>query len=151
MSLAARATDTAGNISPTNTVSVRFFNVPGGYVQRVSGGNPANVTDCSGNLWLRDPAYSLGAFGYSGGTTGTLANTITGICASAQSLYQRERYSTSSGGFYYQFDCPAGIYEITLLEAETYWSGARQAGLQRLYPGPAGADQSSTSTPRRAG
>ena len=70
------------------------------------------------------PAYSVGAFGYSGGTTGVLVNTITGICASAQSLYQRERYSTSSGGFYYQFDCPAGIYEITMLEAETYWSGA---------------------------
>src|ERR1035437_7926325 len=122
--VAARATDTSGNLSTTNTVSVRFFNVPGGYVQRVSGGNPANVTDCSGNLWLRDTAYSVGAFGYSGGTTGVLANTITGICASAQSLYQRERYSTSSGGFYYQFDCPAGIYEITMLEAETYWAGA---------------------------
>jgi glycosidase len=122
--VAARATDTSGNLSTTNTVSVRFFNVPGGYVQRVSGGNPANVTDCNSNLWLRDTAYSVGAFGYSGGTTGVLANTITGICASAQSIYQRERYSTSSGGFYYQFDCLAGIYESTLLEAETYWSGS---------------------------
>jgi hypothetical protein len=122
--VAARATDTSGNLSTTNTVSVRFFNVPGGYVQRVSGGNPANVTDCNSNLWLRDMAYSVGAFGYSGGTTGVLANTITGICASAQSLYQRERYSTSSAGFFYQFDCPAGIYETTLLEAETYWSGS---------------------------
>lgn len=121
--IAARATDTSGNISPTNTANVRFINVPGGYVQRVSGGNPANVTDCSGNLWLLDRAYSVGGFGYSGGTTGVLVNTITGICASAQSIYQRERYSTSSGGFYYQFDCPAGIYEVTLLEAETYWTG----------------------------
>ena len=122
--VAVRATDTTGNLSTTNAVSVRFFNVPGGYVQRVSGGNPANVTDCSSNIWLRDTAYSFGAFGYSGGTNGVLANTITGICASAQSLYQRERYSTNSGGFYYEFDCPAGIYEITMLEAETYWSGA---------------------------
>ena len=120
----ARATDTSGNLSPTNTVSVRFFNVPGDYVQRVSGGNPANVTDCSGNVWLRDTAYSFSAFGYSGGTTGVLVNTISGICASAQSLYQRERYSTSPAGFYYQFDCPEGVYEITMLEAETYWSGA---------------------------
>jgi len=122
--VAARATDTSGNVSATNTVSVRFFNVPGGYMQRVSGGNPANVTDCSSNVWLRETAYSFGGFGYSGGTTGVLANTITGICASAQSLYQRERYSTSSAGFYYQFDCPAGIYEITMLEAETYWNGS---------------------------
>ena len=28
-----------------------------------------------------------------------------------------------SGGFYYEFDCPEGVYQITLLEAETYWSG----------------------------
>ena len=122
--ISARATDTSGNLSPTNAVNVRFFNIPGGCVQRVSGGNPADVTDCNGNTWLRDTAYSFGAFGYSGGTAGVLTNTITGVCASAQSLYQREHYSTSSGGFYYQFDCPAGIYEITMLEAETYWSGA---------------------------
>ena len=122
--IAARATDTSGNLSPTNAVSVRFFNVPGAYVQRVSGGNPANVTDCNSNVWLLDTAYSFGAFGYVGGTNGVLANTIIGICASAQSLYQRERYSTAPGGFYYEFDCPAGIYETTMLEAETYWSGA---------------------------
>ena len=121
--ISARATDTSGNISPTNTASVWFFNVPSNYVQRISGGNPANVTDCSGNLWLLDTAYTFGAFGYSGGTTGYLDNVISGVCSAAQSLYQRERYSTSSGGFYYEFDCPEGIYQITLLEAETYWNG----------------------------
>ena len=122
--ISARATDSSGNLSTTNSVDVSFFNVPGGYLQRVSGGNPANVTDCAGNVWLKDTAYSFGSFGYSGGTTGYLANAISGICAGAQSLYQRERYSTSSGGFYYEFDCPEGVYETTLLEAETYWSGA---------------------------
>jgi glycosidase len=122
--ISARATDSSGNISATNSVSVNFFNVPGNYLQRVSGGNPANVTDCSGNVWLKDTAYSFGSFGYSGGTTGYVANSISGICSGAQSLYQRERYSTSSGGFYYEFDCPEGVYQITLLEAETYWSGA---------------------------
>ncbi|HEV2329879.1 MAG TPA: alpha-amylase family glycosyl hydrolase [Verrucomicrobiae bacterium] len=121
--LSARATDTSGNISATNTISIWFFNVPGNYLQRVSGGNPVNVTDCSGNVWLKDTPYSFGSFGYSGGTTGVVANTISGICASAQTLYQRERYSTSSSGFYYEFDCPEGIYQITLLEAETYWNG----------------------------
>jgi glycosidase len=122
--ISARATDTSGNISTTNLVMVRFFNVPGTYLQRVSGGNPANVTDCSGFVWSKDTAYSFGAFGYSGGTTGYVNNTINGICASAQSLYQREHYSTSSGGFSYAFDCPEGVYEITLLEAETYWNAA---------------------------
>ena len=121
--ISARATDSSGNISTTNSVGVWLFNVPGSYLQRVSGGNPANVTDCAGNVWLKDMAYGFGSFGYSGGTTGYVANSIIGICASAQSLYQRERYNTSSGGFYYEFDCPEGIYQITLLEAETYWSG----------------------------
>lgn len=121
--ISARANDSSGNFSATNSVVVRFFNAPGNYLQRVSGGNPANVTDCNGYVWLKDTAYSFGSFGYSGGTTGYLANSISGICTGAQSLYQRERYSTSSGGFYYEFDCPEGVYEITLLEAETYWSG----------------------------
>jgi hypothetical protein len=124
--ISARATDSSGNVSATNSVEVKFFNVPGNYLQRVSGGNPASVTDCSANVWLADRAYTLGAFGYSGGTTGYVANTISGVCPAAQSLYQRERYSTSSGGFFYEFDCPEGIYETTLLEAETYWSGAGQ-------------------------
>jgi glycosidase len=121
--ISVRATDTSGNISATNTASVKFFNVPGNYLQRVSGGNPASVTDCSGNLWLADAAYTFGAFGYSGGTTGYVANTISGVCSGAQSLYQRERYSTSSGGFFFEFDCPEGVYQTTLLEAETYWNG----------------------------
>jgi alpha-amylase len=122
--ISARATDTSGNVSATNAVNAWFFNVPGSYLQRVSGGNPVNVTDCSGNVWLKDTPYSFGSFGYSGGTTGVVANTISGICAGAQSLYQRERYSTSGSGFYYEFDGPEGIYQITLLEAETYWNGA---------------------------
>src|SRR5439155_15002810 len=102
--LAVRASDSSGNLSGTNTLTVRFFNVPGDYLQRISGGSATNVTDCSNNTWLRDQAYSVGSFGYSGGTNGYLGNTITGICSSAQPLYQRERYSTSAGGFYYQFD-----------------------------------------------
>jgi hypothetical protein len=122
--LSVRATDAAGNISPTNTASVKFFNVPGNYLQRISGGNPANVTNCDGNIWLADTTYILGAFGYVAGTSGYVTNTVSGVCTGAQPLYQREHYSTSSGGFFYEFDCPAGIYETTLLEAETYWSAA---------------------------
>jgi len=133
--LAVRATDMANNISTTNTVSVRFFNVPSDYLQRISGGNPANVTDCSNNLWQQDQAYSFGAFGYSGGTAGNVASTIIGVCSFAQPLYQRERYSTSSSGFVYQFDCPAGIYETTLLETETYWNTTGQRTFNVLIQG----------------
>jgi len=118
----ARATDAAGNISPTNTANVRFINVPVSYVQRISGGNPANVTDCNANVWLRDTNYTFGSFGFLGGTNGYVANTISGICVQAQPLYQREHYSTNGAGALYQFDCPVGVYEITMLETETYWN-----------------------------
>ena len=124
--LSARATDPAANVSATNSVSVRLLNAPGGYFQRISGGNPSNVTDCAGNLWVRDQAYSPGSFGYSGGTAGYVANTVTGICASAQTLYQREHYSTSANGFRYWFDCPIGRYETTLIEADTWVTGPGQ-------------------------
>lgn len=125
-SLAARATDANGNISLTNFAAVNFFNVPGSYLQRVSAGGPTTATNCDGAIWSPDTAYSLGKFGYSGGTTGYVASTVSGVCASAQPIYRREHFSTGSGGFFYQFDVPAGIYETTLLEAETYWSAAGQ-------------------------
>jgi len=124
--ISARATDTFGNVSPVVSVTVRFFNVPPDYLQRISGGDPSNVTDCASNVWVADQAYSLGSFGYSGGTNGYLNNAITGICSSAWPLYQRERFSTSASSFTYLFDCPAGIYETTLLEAETYWTNSNQ-------------------------
>jgi hypothetical protein len=88
--IAARATDTSGNVSPTNTAGIWFYNVPGNYVQRISGGNPANVTDCSGNLWLADTNYSFGAFGYTGGTTGYLNNVISGV------VHQHNRSTSAS-------------------------------------------------------
>jgi len=124
--ISARATDLANNISTTNSVAVRFLNVPGNYLARIAGGNPNNVTNCDATIWGRDQAHTNGSFGFSGGTTGAVANVVTGICASAQTLYQRERYSTSGAGFRYWFDCPIGVYETTLLEAETYWSNPSQ-------------------------
>lgn len=119
-----RAVDTTTNYSVTNTLALVFNNIPGAYIQRMSGGNATNVVDCSGNTWVADAGYTAGRFGYVNGAAGFLSTSITGICANSQSLYQREHFSTSSGGFYYQFDCPEGVYEITLLEAETYWTAA---------------------------
>ena len=130
--LYARATDPTGNASPLVSVGVRFLNVPGDYVQRISAGNPSSVTNCDGTVWVADRAYTLGDFGYSSGTNGYLGNAITGICAAAQSLYQRERYSTPSSSFRYLFDCPPGIYAITVLEAET-WTNAPNKRLFDAY------------------
>ena len=120
--ISARATDGGGNPSSLATASVRFINQPGEYLQRLACGNASNITDCVGAVWLRDTNYTPGAFGYIGGAGGFVANTVTGICASAQSLYQRERFSS----FSYQFDCPIGVYEVTLLESETYWGAPGQ-------------------------
>ncbi|MEY4385242.1 MAG: hypothetical protein RLY20_525 [Verrucomicrobiota bacterium] len=120
--ISARSTDGGGNVSTTATASVRFINVPGAYAQRLACGNSSNITDCASVVWPRDTNYVAGSFGYIGGAPGFVASTVTGICANAQSLYQRERFST----FSYQFDCPIGVYETTLLEAETYWSAPGQ-------------------------
>lgn len=120
--ISARATDLAGNLSAVSSVTARLVNAPGAYLQRLACGNASDITDCGGAVWLKDQAYSSGSFGYVGGGEGYVANMVSGICPSAQSLYQRERY----GSFTYLFDCPIGIYETTLLEAETYWSAPGQ-------------------------
>jgi hypothetical protein len=106
---------------------VRVINIPDAYLARISPGNPSNVTDCAANVWIADQAYTPGSFGYSGNSAaGYVANAISGVCSSVYPLYQRERYSTASGGYSYLFDCAPGLYETTLLEAETYWSATGQ-------------------------
>ncbi|HUJ11340.1 MAG TPA: TIM-barrel domain-containing protein [Verrucomicrobiae bacterium] len=122
--IAARATDGSSNVSSIPSVFVRVINVPVDYLARISAGNPSNATDCAANVWVQDQAYVAGSFGYVGGTGGYVNNPITGVCTNFWPLYQRERYSTSASGYSYLFDCPPGIYEIALLEAETYWSGS---------------------------
>ena len=124
--ISARATDGSGNLSTISSVTVRVINVPGAYLARISAGNPSNVTDCVGSMWIQDQAYSVNSFGYSGGTGGYVNHAIVGVCSTVWPLYQRERYSTSTSGFSYLFDCPPGIYETMLLEAETYWSSTGQ-------------------------
>jgi glycosidase len=118
--ITAHSTDSAGNISSVDSVLVKFFNAPSAYLARISPGNPSNVTDCAANVWIADRTYALGSFGYSDGNAGILNNAITGACTNAWPLYQRERYSGTTGSFRYLFDCPEGIYETTLLEAETW-------------------------------
>jgi glycosidase len=123
----ARATDPSGNLSSVPSVTVRVFNVPGSYLARISAGDPVNATNCDSIVWIKDQAYALGSFGFSGTTaTGFVNNAIVGICTNAWRLYQWERYSQTAGGYSYLFDCPAGVYETTLLEAETFWSATNQ-------------------------
>jgi glycosidase len=121
-----RAIDTSGNISNINTVHVRFVNIPGDYLQRVSCGNSANVIDCNSNTWLKDQGYSLGSFGFATGNAAFVGNSISGACPAEQPLYQNERSSATNSVVQYLFDCPEGIYNVTLLEAETMATGPNQ-------------------------
>jgi glycosidase len=133
----AQATDTSGNVSTIPSVTVNVFNVPGAYLTRVSPGDPYTVTDCTANVWVKDQTNAFNSFGYTGNSlTGFVNNAIVGICSNAYRLYQWERYSTpGGGGFSYLFDCPEGIYEIQLLEAETYWSTNGQREFNLLIQG----------------
>lgn len=131
--LSARSTDSSSNISSMDSVIVKFFNVPNGYEQRISAGNPNDVTDCASAVWVKDRAYSLGSFGYSGGTTGFISSTISNVCSADYPLYRWERYSGSS--FRYLFDCPEGVYETRLLEAENFWNGPNQRAFNVFIEG----------------
>lgn len=124
--LSVRAFDTAGNASPTAQVPIWFFNVPGSYERRVSAGNSSSATDCDGTVWSADAAYTAGSFGHLGGTNGSVAATIADLCAQAQPLYQHERHGAEGTGFSYRFDCPPGLYEVTLLQSENRVSGPGQ-------------------------
>lgn len=126
--LSARASDSSGNLSTNASVSVRFFNAPTAYVQRIAPGSPSDVTNCDANIWVADRTYTLGgfgnyafgSFGSPGGVAGMSGNVISGVCASGQALYQSERYGSASvSAFGYLFDCPEGVYEVTVLETET--------------------------------
>lgn len=116
-----RAIDSSGN-SSTNSATLRFLNGPTYYGASISAGNSNGIGDCDFNYWNADQPYVSGNFGYVGGAPGYVGNTVSNVCPDAQLLYQRERFSTSTNGFYYQFDCPIGLYQIQLLEAETYWN-----------------------------
>ncbi len=130
-----RATDTGGNLSTVSSVNVRFVNVPGDYLQRVACGSTSNLTDCASNIWLSDRGYTNGSFGYAGGTDGYVNSTVSNVCVAGQVLYRHERYSISSSGYRYFFDCPPGVYETTLLEAETYWTATNQRVLNIYIEG----------------
>ena len=81
------------------------------------------------------PPYDIGAiyrqwwsypFGYIGGTWGNSQNSITNVCYNDQFIYTYERYCPPQETFRYLFNCPPGVYEVTLHEAETFKSGPNQ-------------------------
>jgi glycosidase len=124
--ISARAIDTSGNVSPAAEVPVHLANKPPPYQQRIRAGSEAALTDCEGRIWAGDRPYQLGAFGHTGGAPGFIGNTIQGVCGQAQSLYQHERYGVNGTAFGYRFDCPPGVYRVTVHQAENWVNGPGQ-------------------------
>lgn len=131
--ISARSTDAAGNLSAVTTVRVRYRNVPGDYEQAffAYGSAGYGVQDCEGAYWSSDRPYEENlqyfSYGFLGGNVARSQNPIAGVCDQAQVLYQSERYSASPNeGFRYLFNCPPGVYEVTLLDAETFMNGPNQ-------------------------
>ena len=119
--LMARALDAAGNAFDYGLVCFSR-NLPGPYDTAVSSGNASNALHCDGSTWLRDRAYQHQSFGYIGGTGTATTNAINNVCAQGQSLFRHERYGQNASTLRYVFDCPPGLYEVTLLDAETYFN-----------------------------
>lgn len=124
--IAARARDSSGNLSAPALLPLRFFNVPASYEARLAAGNFTAVTNCDATVWQPDQPWQPGGFGWLSGTNGFIGNTISNLCAAAQPLFQRERYSTTASTLDYRFDVPEGRYEITLLQTETWVTGVNQ-------------------------
>ena len=124
--IAARARDSSGNLSAPALLDVRFVNIPGPYEARLAAGNFTAATNCDALVWTPDQPWRPGSFGWLSGTNGFIGSTISNLCAAAQPLFQRERYSTTASTLDYRFDLPEGRYEITLLQTETWVTGVNQ-------------------------
>ncbi|HET9870217.1 MAG TPA: GH116 family glycosyl hydrolase, partial [bacterium] len=105
-------------LSPTATQTPTATVNPCAFVyQTVDCGGPATVI--AGVSWAADQAYTAGGFGYV--TAGTAASTGSAIAGSGaqQPLYQTERYAAT---LEYKFNVPNGLYQVTLKNAEQYYT-----------------------------
>lgn len=118
----ARAIDSSSNLSAAAYISVRVFNPPAPVEHRINAGGTL-LTDCVQRVWQADREWQVGSFGFLNGSVGYMTNTILNVCPAEQELYRTERYGQTLD---YRFDVPEGVYEITLLNAETYNSGTNQ-------------------------
>jgi glycosidase len=133
--ISVRAIDAAGNFSPTINIDVTIATVPPAYEQRIFpyGSAGFSIQDCEtplNQIWDSDQPYQqtldFRSYGYVGGNTARSQNSISNVCSADQPLYQFERYSSPSDGFRYEFACPPGIYQVEMLEAETFMNGPNQ-------------------------
>ena len=83
------------------------------YLQRVNAGGVTYTEPATGIVWGADKPFTVGSWGYSGGSAQTSSNTIDGSVEDVL-LYQKFRENMAS----YAFSAPAGLYEVSLRFAE---------------------------------
>lgn len=105
--------------SPTLTQTPTATVNPCAYIYEAVDCGSAAQTIIGGVTWLADKAYTASGYGYvTVGTTATTATAITGSGAQ-QPIYQSERYAPT---LEYKFTVPNGTYQVTIKNAEQYWT-----------------------------
>jgi hypothetical protein len=108
-------------MTAAHTVTAYYdLQAPAPFEARIDGGGHPYL-DRSGVIWTEDRPYAAGSFGFDGGNTATIANPIQGT--NDPLLFQGEHFGQN---FTCKFDCPNGLYQIQMLDAETYWTAAGQ-------------------------
>lgn len=92
------------------------------YVIRVNAGAAEEYVDSNGMEWLADQSYTPGGFGYVDNNGGAFVSVDPVSNTDEDELFQTERWGMSA----YQFDVPAGNYEVILHFAETYLDRSRR-------------------------
>jgi hypothetical protein len=119
--ISVKSRDAAG--VPTVTPAPTATPIHMAYTQLVDGGGPT-FTDRAGATWQADQGYTIGAWGYVGGSAGVSA---TNVANSADPfLFQRYREGLSE----YRFTVPNGAYTVRLRFAELVATAAGQRVMQ---------------------
>ncbi len=71
-------------------------------------------------------SFGYDSYGYIGGNWAISHNTIPNVCNDEGDIYERERYSSPNQDFRSLFNCPPGVYQVDILEAETFMNGPNQ-------------------------
>lgn len=114
--------------TPSHTATPTFTPTPTiTYEVRVNAGGPDYV-DSTARLWQADKVHAAGSWGYVGGSAHSDGRPDLPILDTPDpTLYRTDRWWSPApypdGG--YKFDVPiAGLYEVEMHFAETYWSSA---------------------------
>ena len=117
-------------VTPTSTVTPTPL--PGAQLRINAGGS--DYYDGSNNLWQADRPYALGSWGHwTAGTAHTYAVGSPIAGTSDPTLYQSERFWTSTGG--YTVTLPNGSYNVQLKFAELYYTTANMRKFQVTLQG----------------